>query len=198
MPTASEMSAAFEERLPIDTPDLWDESDLEGHARMSVVRSNARLETVFAETHTDLPKLMASVRWSIFQMSYGDYAKEAGMSTNGYRPMEEDGGDRQPHRIKYTKLLKLWRENAISPGIREQMLELLHEDKEDDTYTFWSRVGYELGHAVVEESYPGFYNQQWQHKQRGVVQKGITFVEMMDQLYPEPHKKNRYRRCCPT
>ena len=58
----------IEEKLPLEEPDLWDVDDFESYQRMAVARGNAALQRIFDATRTDLPKLIASVRWSALRL----------------------------------------------------------------------------------------------------------------------------------
>lgn len=200
----------IDEKLDLSGPYVWDVDDFEGHDRMAVSRGNTALEKVFAQTESDLPKLIASVRWSIFRMPYKDYAKTVGMSTNGYTPLEKDPRNSGSHREKITKLLTYWEKNCISSGVREQLLDLLlnpgllkldesctdllsgieHTREQSmhllgakDVSAFYQRVGYELGHDTVEKEYPSFYNTLWQRERTGTVPDFIEVMNFVETMY---------------
>src|SRR3989338_2419641 len=167
----------IDEKIPLKEPELWNPEDFDGHTRMAVKRGNTLLENIFSETRTDLPKLIASVRWSRLRMPSKDFANAAGMSYNGYKPMEQDRNPEDiPHHAKVTKLLEFWEEHGISMGVREQLLdlvtcpELLAVDESctdllsaidcirsqseqllgvEQMNAFYQRVGYDCGHETV-------------------------------------------------
>lgn len=207
------------DKLTLDEPDLWDVDEFEGHERMAVSRGNTTLQQIFAETRTALPKLIASVRWSELRMPYRDFAIAAGMSPNGYKPMEKDRApSAAPHRSKYTRLLAHWEKNNISVGVREQLLDLLahpelielHESCTDllsavqyireqslrllgvsDMNAFYNHIGYDYGHAQVEKRFPGFYNSIWQREKVGTVPDCLEVVQFVDTLYAGRSSKRR-------
>ncbi len=178
----------IDQKLALEEPDLWDASEFEGHERMAVKRGNTLLQQIFSKTRTDLPKLVASIRWSHLRMPSKDFANAAGMSYNGYKPMEKDIGPHNiPHRSKVTRLLEFWAKNNISHGIREQLLDLLtcpeligidescvdllsaiehlrsqseHLLGVKDITAFYHRVGYECGHEEVTRQFRDKYAKQ--------------------------------------
>lgn len=174
----------FDDRLDVSQLELWDKTQYDSYERMAVARGNAAAEKVYQTTNTELPKLMAKVRWEIIGMPNKAFAEEMGVSPNGYAPMEKDmSPDQAPHRVKYTLAQETWERFGISPGVREQMLELLVPG--EDIYSFWKRVGFEVGHAHVEELTPNFYNRLWQQERTGTVQKYLDFYTQLSEIYPE-------------
>ncbi len=178
----------IDEKLQLEEPELWDVDDFRRHKRMAVARGNTALKAIFENTRTDLPKLIAGIRWSKLRMPYADFAKATGMSPNGYKPMEKDRGPQNlPHRAKYTKLLAHWEKQGISSGIREQLLdlltcpELLEQDPScidllsaighirsqsgnllgvQQMNNFYQRVGYECGHKNVARQFGKAYGKK--------------------------------------
>lgn len=201
----------IDDKLALDEPREWDVEAFKGYDRMAVARGNAALRRIFAETRTDLPKLIASVRWSELRAPYKDFARACGMSSNGYQPMERDLEPRMmPHRSKYTRLLAHWKRKGISTGVREQLLDLLTAPELlelDDAcadllsavehvrsqsldvlgprqmHAFYQRVGYDCGHATVERSFPSLYNTVWQRESTGVVPSCLEVVSLIDTVY---------------
>jgi len=169
----------LDEKIPLEKPDLWDIDDFTGHRRMAISRGNTMLKDIFRNTKTDLPKLIASVRWSLLQKPYKDYAIAAGISPSGYKTMEKDkSAQNKAHLSKYTKLLDYWEKKDISAGVREQLLDLLtnpdllalHPSCTDllsaieyirqhalqvigaeHIDAFYHRLGYDLGHEHVRK-----------------------------------------------
>ncbi len=189
MPNRTDIAASFEDRLDLSEPDLWDVDQFQGHERMAVSRGNTALERIFKETRTDLPKLMATGRWSVLREPKKKYANAVGLSCNGYVPMETDKKERaMPERMKYTKVLRDWRENGISAGIREQCLQLLEPG--EDLYSFWMRIGYDLGHEDIEKKMPWFYNKAWGHRKAGVIMDYLQFRRIVNFLYPKPQGRS--------
>lgn len=201
----------IDEKLDLSEPYVWNVDDFEGRERMPVARGNTKLEEIYKNTRTKLPKLIASVRWSLLRRPYKEYSDEIGMSINGYKPLEKDpkmaGG---AHREKITKLLSYWEGIGISSGIREQLLDLLLNPELlelDDSCTdllssidyireqslqligakemsaFYHRVGYELGHDTVEEKFPSIYNTLWQREKTGTVPDFLELIEFVDTMY---------------
>ncbi len=211
----------IDEKLPLEEPDLWNVDDFKGHDRMAVARGNTALAKIFEQTRTKLPKLIASVRWSLLRQPYKDYANAAGMSANGYVPLERDPKSGGAHREKITKLLSYWEQNGISSGIREQLLDLLLNPdllELDESCTdllsgiehvreqslqligakemtaFYHRVGYELGHARVEENFPSIYNTLWQRERTGTVPEYLELMNFIDTMYAGRSKDMTSRR----
>lgn len=207
------------EKLLLDTPDVWDVDDFEGHDRMAVSRGNTILREVFATTRTDLPKLIATVRWSLLRIPRKEFAVAAGMNYNGYKPMERDlPPTPKGHFSKYTRLLAFWKEQGISTGVREQLLDLLtcprllalgegspdllaaiqhirtqadHVLGTKDLNGFYHRVGYERGHTLAEKNVPHLYNTIWQREKTGTVPDCLEVVRLVDTLYAGRAKEMR-------
>lgn len=210
MPKA-QLPVGIHDKLSLAEPDTWNVDDFQGYERMAVSRGNTVLETIFRETRTQLPKLVASVRWSQLRYPYREFAIACGMSPNGYKPMEQDQKPRSaPHREKYTKLLHFWEKQGISSGIREQLLDLLtvpelletHPESADvldamrhmrseaelvlgiDHMTaFYHRIGYDVGHDSVEAKFHGFYNTAWQRERTGTVPDYRALLELVHTMY---------------
>ena len=214
--------AGIDEKLDLSEPYVWDVDDFEGHDRMAVARGNTVLEKIYEQTRTQLPKLIASVRWSVMRMSYVEYANAAGMSANGYKSLEKDpklvSG---AHREKITKLLAFWEANGISAGVREQLLDLLlnptlleldescvdllssidHIREQSiqligakELASFYHRVGYELGHDTVEQKFPSIYNTIWQREKTGTVPDCVELLNFVDTMYAGKSKQMTAQR----
>lgn len=206
-----QLPIGIHEKLTLEAPDTWNVDDFQGYERMAVSRGNTVLETIFDETRTPLPKLIASVRWSQLRFPYREFAIACGMSPNGYKPMEQDPKPRAiPHREKYTKLLRFWEKQGIASGIREQLIdlltipELLDEHPEsadlldvvqhmrseaelvlgiDQMTAFYHRIGYDVGHEAVEKKFHSFYNTAWQRQRTGTVPDYRTLLELVNTMY---------------
>ncbi|OGJ63697.1 hypothetical protein A3C37_02870 [Candidatus Peribacteria bacterium RIFCSPHIGHO2_02_FULL_53_20] len=207
----SEFPADYGEKLSLEEPDLWDINDFKGHKRMAVARGNAMLSDIFETRKTDLPKLIAAVRWSLCQMPFRDYAHGVGLSPNGYSPMEKDmKKEGLLSRYKYTLLLRDWEQRGISLGIREQMIDVLtapHLLQMDETCTdllssieyirnqskhllgvfdmnaFYHRIGVDRGHEEVEKSFPHLFNTIWQREQTDTVPDCLEVISIVDAMY---------------
>ncbi len=219
--TKSNFPRGIDEKLPLDEPDLWDVETFNESERSPVSRGNGALINVFNETRTALPKLIASVRWSQLRTPYVEFAKAAGMSPNGYVPLEKDQTGGGAHREKITKLLKFWEKNDISAGIREQLLDLLLNPdlleldescvdllsaveftREQSMFlldakhltAFYQRVGYELGHAQVDKKFPSIYNTLWQRERTGTVPEFGELLNFVETMYAGKSEKAVARR----
>ncbi len=200
-----------DEKIPLEEPQLWKVGEFKSYERMAVSRGNTALHNVFENTRTKLPRLIATVRWSKLRMPLVGFAHAAGMSSNGYHPMEQD---RKPtgraHLSKYTRLLDFWEQNGISFGIREQLLDLLinpdfleldescvdlltaiqhirtqtqHLLTSNDMAAFYHRVGYDKGHAVIEQDFPGLYSATWQWEKIGTVPEFLKLINFVETMY---------------
>jgi hypothetical protein len=110
----------------VDEPMIWSEEGLDGHDLKRIRLANKFfLEVIQQKTQTMLPKIIATFRWSEFQLTVKDIAPLIGVSANGYHPMEADLGDRQIQFHTYEYLLEFLETRGISRGIREQILDLL-------------------------------------------------------------------------
>ncbi|MBP7114339.1 MAG: hypothetical protein KBA40_02695, partial [Candidatus Peribacteraceae bacterium] len=201
----------IDDKLDLSEPYVWDVDDFVGRERMPVARGNTKLEEIYMNTRTLLPKLISSVRWSKLRRPYREYSDEIGLSINGYKPLEKDPKLASgAHREKITKLLAYWEEKGISSGIREQLLDLLLNPELlelDDSCTdllssieyireqslqvigakevsaFYHRVGYELGHDTVEKKFPSTYNTLWQRDKTGTVPDILELIKFVDTMY---------------
>lgn len=218
--TPAPFPKGMDEKLDLSTPDLWDVDAFSGHKRMAVSRGNTVLENVFHNTTTALPKLIATVRWSVLQIPYKEMTARAKLSSQGYLAMERDIPQAsKPHFDKYTRLLRLWESEGISPGVREQLLDLLtiphlleaHPEAKDllgvleaarketaivlgtpEMNAFYHRVGYEKGHETVHRKFRGsFYNTLWQRERTGTIPDCIEVVNFVDTMYDGPHAEER-------
>lgn len=216
--------SGLSEKLPLDTPTLWDVDEFKRHERMAVSRGNTALEGTFAKTKTDLPRLIACVRWSILRMPPRKFSTAVGISLNGYIPMEHDweaDGKTGVHTSKYTKLLQYWKRKGISSGIREQLLDLLtnpellaiHPSCTDllssidfirrksldlldhrSVSAFYHRISYDVGRAQIDEKFPSFFNRLWQREKAGVVPCFLEMKQFINTIYAGTSKEMSYRR----
>lgn len=211
------------EKLPLDEPGTWDVSALSGHESMAVQRGNALLERIFDETRTALPKLVASVRWSILRKPMKEFADDAGLSPSGYGAMEKDLKEQgaRAHRSKYTRLLAHWASEGIASGIREQLLDLLtcpdlleldascvdllsaieHVRARSLAVVshghvngFYHRVGFDVGHAAVEKKFPAFYNTIWQRLKTKTVPDFREMTGVVSAMYAQRDAETAEKR----
>ncbi len=207
----TEFPSGLQEKLPLDKPQLWDINAFKSRKRMPVSRGNTALKNVFAEAETLLPRLVASVRWSILRRPYRDFALASGLSPNGYKPMEKDTPSGSPvHRSKYTRLLRYWSDSGVSVGVREQLLDLLtnpdllqldgkckdllsaieymrkqslHLLGVEEMNAFYHRIGYDCGHGAVEKRFPSFYNAIWQREKTRTVPDCLEVLRVVGTMY---------------
>lgn len=184
---STHVSAAFDERLSLNTPVLLSEESLRGHALRSVQHMNRILLEVFARTETPLPKLIAQVRTNL-GLPRKPFAALVGLSCNGYTPAESDRGEHtQAHHNRYTKTLDAWRNKGIAEGIREQCLELLENNA--TLNSFYRRMGFDLGREEVERRIPSIWSTIDQRTRRpeGMPPTVPSYLEVLrhiDVLYP--------------
>ncbi len=127
MNNAESFPPAWDERLTLDLRDidLPDPEKFQSYEKMAMKRGNTAFLELFARTQSRLPKLIATVRWSMFHSPGKDFADEIGLSGHGYFSTEKDLEGRQPQFHTYHLLLKHWETIGISRGIRDQLLDLL-------------------------------------------------------------------------
>lgn len=172
----------FGHRIDLREPERASTAGLEGHDLRSISIINDHLDMVFAGTESDLPKVLVQVRADL-RLSIEQLAEKAGISSNGYRPMEKDkvsDGHDLSHRVKYTNVMDVWRESGIPEGVREQCLDLLTQP---DIGGFYHRIGYDIGHEEFERQFPGFFNTLWQRNKTGAVGSLLEVRNIVSTLY---------------
>lgn len=212
----------IDEKWDLKMPLLWDVDYFTKHRRMAVARGNDKFERIYKTTQTDVPKLIAWVRWLILQMPYGKFSRASHITQNGYKAMEKDRGPKnRPHRSKVTRLLAFWEKKGISTGIREQLLDLLTAPElleaapastdllsaikevrndvknilgPDQVADFYQRIGYECGHDRVEKHFPRIYNTVWQRKRSRTIPDYLEVMQLVDVLYAGRSKEMQEKR----
>jgi hypothetical protein len=117
----------WDERITVDTPDLWDPKQYTHFEKMAVVRGNAALVDIFKNTNSVLAKIIADRRWSYYGWTFDEAKKEIGLSGHGYKSLETDIEGRWPQFHTYEALFEYWKNDPeISLGVREQCLDLLN------------------------------------------------------------------------
>lgn len=212
----SEATDGRADRLSIDAPREWNVDDFSGHERMAVSRGNTLLRSVFEITATELPKLIAQVRWGLLRYPLKEFADSIDINCNAYKALEKDQKpDSKPHFSKLTRLIEGWRGHGISLGVREQLIDLLtipdmleasaecidfdsaleycrnqcaHLLSIESMNAFYHRIGCERGHEEVHRRFrPSFYNTIWQREKTRTVPTCLEVVECVQTMYDGSH-----------
>lgn len=147
---------------------------------------NEVLHTVFADTTTQLPRLVAQVRTTLGLAPEG-MAALADLSRFRYLPLEQDATGPKSALEKYAAILQAWRVRGVSVGIREQLLELLAPDTSIDA--FYTRAFVDVGPTTFRKHLSSFWTTLQQRKSAPAsVPKPVSqYGELMghvDALYP--------------
>jgi|GEM_PF-1382192 len=124
----NEFPSGWDERISPDKDaiELWDTEGLDGCELMATERGNQKLQEVYKETQSMLPKIIAAVRWSHLGLTRDDIKGNVGLSGHGYKTLETDLEGRFPMFYTYENLFRFWKDEAdISIGVRERCLDLL-------------------------------------------------------------------------
>ncbi|MBI3618477.1 hypothetical protein HY213_00400 [Candidatus Peregrinibacteria bacterium] len=194
-----------DERLDLRQPDYVDPACMPLRQREGAQKNNHLLRSIFERSEKDFPlpaaqigRLLATVRWSILHLSRKRFSKATGISANAVAllELEREGHEKKQYHVK-TAILRFWEKQGIVSGIREQLLELLEEDRGGGFEGFYRKICIECGVDAFERAAGINIGTLWGREQGEVVPALAEVVRIVRELYAgngaEQEKKHRLR-----